>query len=535
MLLIGLDGCDPFAAERLVMAGRMPHLAGVRRDGAWGQLLSSEPLVRAATWTTIATGRHPEFHDVLIPYMPRPDGGGVIAIGHAAWRAPAIWEVLASAGRPVLTVGWPATWPGTAWPGLHVDTRFATATGPAFDAWAMRPGCVSPIPLRHRLRDLRLHPADVTGAMLAPFVPRLREVDQYRDARLTELAVLLAETTTLHSAATALIATEEWDLACVNYPLLAGVQARYGQYAGDTVWGGAVEAAYGLADAMLGRLLALAGPEASVWVVSPTGVRMTGGGAVPGNFGLMAARGRWIEPGTALSPAPIVNVAPTVLARFGLSIETNGAVIRPLAPGRSHRPVVVPPRPAPQPARHVEALREAGYSDTPSRAQRAAMAQAEGWTLLRRGEALIERRRVPEAEAALGAAREKLPDEPLVLRRLASCAVLRGDAAACVRLGDDLIALVPQLPWGHTARATGFAVDGDKAAAWADMIKAEQAGAGDPDAMAQLGGIALIMRESKAAIRYFSRGLELEPHLEAAQRGLELARALEKAGDVSSP
>lgn len=510
----------------------MPNLARIRQEGAWGQLLSSEPLVPAPLWTTIATGRHPETHGVLIPYMPRPDAGGITAAGHAAWRAPAIWEVLAAADRQVVTVGWPATWPAAAWPGVHVDARYAAATGPDFDAWAMRPGCISPVTLRDRLRQLRLHPADVTGAMLAPLVPRLPEVDQYRDARLTELAVMLATTTTLHSAGTALIESEPWDLACVHYPLLASVQARFGRYAGDDIWGGVIDAAYGFADAMLGRLLALAGPETSVWVVSPTGARGAGGDS-PSNFGLMAARGRWIEPGTQLPPAPIVNVAPTVLSRFGFAIETDGRVMRPLAPGQSRRRVTLPPRPPPQPDRHVDALRAAGYSDAPSSAQATAMTQAEGYWLLRRGEALFERRRLAEAENALRTARQKLPDEPLVLRRLAACAVLRGDAAACDELGKRLIEALPQQPWGYVTLATAFALGGDKPSAWSEMIRAEERGGSQADALLQLGGVALLMQEPQSAARYFSRALEHEPHLDRAQRGLEMARAMAEGGEAA--
>jgi hypothetical protein len=217
---LGLSSCDPVTVERLIEAGRMPHFAQIRREGAWGRLLAGEPLVASSIWTTLATGRQPETHGVLSPSMPRPDGGGVIQVGRAAWRAPSVWQAAAAGDRRTLTIGWPATWPATAWTGIHVDIRFATPTGPDFGSWAMPSGCVAPLPLRERLRMLRVHPTDVTGLMLAPLVPRLTEVDQYRDPRLTQLAVILATTTTLHAAATALIETEAWDLACVHYPLL---------------------------------------------------------------------------------------------------------------------------------------------------------------------------------------------------------------------------------------------------------------------------------------------------------------------------
>lgn len=369
-------------------------------------MLAGEPLIAPSVWTSLATGRQPETHGVLDLSMPRPGGGGVMPVGHAAWRAPSIWQAVAAAGRHTLTVGWPATWPAIAWPDTHVDTRFAMPTGPDFDTWAVPPDCAAPSASRKRLRSLRLHPSDVTGLMLAPLVPCLTEVDQYRDARLTQLAVILSTTTTLHAVATGLIEGETWDLACIHYPILDEIQRQFGHLAGDPIWGGVVEAAYAFVDAMLGRLLALVAADASVWVVSPNGVRGVDGMVTWSRTGMIAARGRWIEPGTELTGARLVDVAPSVLARFGLTMETDGAVIRSLAPGGSRRPVAVAPPTTSPPDRHVAALRAVGYSDEPGPQPAEAATMAEGRWLRGLGEALIERGRLREAESAVQGQRQ---------------------------------------------------------------------------------------------------------------------------------
>ena len=116
LLLVGLASCDEAIARRMMAAGRMPNLAGLKAAGAWGRLLAGEPHVGPASWTTLATGCHPETHGVLDAAMVRADGGGVSQAGLAAWQAPALWQAVAAAGRRTLTVGWPAAWPATGWP-----------------------------------------------------------------------------------------------------------------------------------------------------------------------------------------------------------------------------------------------------------------------------------------------------------------------------------------------------------------------------------------------------------------------------------
>src|SRR2546426_11300947 len=56
LLLIGLDGADWQIAGPLIDAGRLPNLARLRREGAWGDLRSSQPMLSPLLWSSIATG-----------------------------------------------------------------------------------------------------------------------------------------------------------------------------------------------------------------------------------------------------------------------------------------------------------------------------------------------------------------------------------------------------------------------------------------------------------------------------------------------
>jgi tetratricopeptide (TPR) repeat protein len=506
----------------------MPNLARLRQDGARGRLQPSEPMAPHTAWATLATGREPVVHGVLAPRVPRPDGGGVMAAGHNAWKAPPFWRLLEAAGRSTITVGWPNTAPAQAWPGIHVDSRFATPTGPGFDTWAVPRHAVSPAALLPVLRPLRVHPADIEGAMLAPFVPGLMQIDQYRDASLSRLAVLLAGASTLHAAATALIEQQPWDVAAVHYGWLDGIQRSFLAEPAGSRLGGIVDAAYGFADAMLGRLMHLAGEETTIWVVSPMGVRGGAGQAMTrAGAGFIAARGRWIEASTKLAPARLVDIAPSLLARFGLVAETDGKPIFALAPGQSRRPVVVPQSAAPAPERHAAALKTLGYDDTPSPAQSAALTLAEAEALIGRGEALLAAGRLHEAEAALLAARAILPpDSPAGLQRLALCRLMRNDAAGSRRIGETLLRIAPLGGWGDVIVAAGHALEGDAAAARPHMIAAEAKGGREPDLLNRLGGVALLLNDDVTATAHFLAALSLDPDMEAARRGLALAREM---------
>ena len=64
VLVLGLDGIDPDVVDLLVSEGQLPNFAKLRREGAYGRLQSSRPLLSPIIWTTIATGKPPEEHRI---------------------------------------------------------------------------------------------------------------------------------------------------------------------------------------------------------------------------------------------------------------------------------------------------------------------------------------------------------------------------------------------------------------------------------------------------------------------------------------
>ncbi len=76
MILVGLDGADWRAIEPLAAAGRLPTFARLLASGRTGLLKATPPLVSPILWTTIATGRRPEDHQVSVFIIPGGDGIG---------------------------------------------------------------------------------------------------------------------------------------------------------------------------------------------------------------------------------------------------------------------------------------------------------------------------------------------------------------------------------------------------------------------------------------------------------------------------
>jgi predicted AlkP superfamily phosphohydrolase/phosphomutase len=106
-------------------------------------------------------------------------------------------------------------------------------------------------------------------------------VDQAKDKSVHDLASIIAETMSIHAAATDLMERIEWDLAAIYYSGIDHFSHRFMRYhAGKAkhkngtdpaIYAGIVANAYRYHDVMLGRLIALAGPDAAVIVLSDHG------------------------------------------------------------------------------------------------------------------------------------------------------------------------------------------------------------------------------------------------------------------------
>jgi tetratricopeptide (TPR) repeat protein len=501
LLLLGLAGIGWDALAARVADGRLPAIGALMGRGVAGRLRSPTPPSQLATWATIATGYAADRHGIV--QAEEVWAGGTRPTGHASWRSDPIWLRLADAGVATAGIGWPATAPGASWPGAHVDPRFFVPSGHAFEDWLVPPGA-APESWADTLRDLRVHPDDMTGPMLRPFVPDMAAVDQDRDPRLIELALMIARLSSAHAAAMALIASARWDALLIHHDWLEKVADRF-RGAGPP-YDGVYDAAWTLIDQLIGALVQSL-PDTTILIVSPGN---------PGEAGAIVAAGPGIARG-ALRGASTFDVAPTVLAHFGLADAQ--------LPGRTLWPVATPLRAAaplrqsepPRPTDAADLARVAAFGhrppQPPARWQSQRLA-AEAELLLATDPAAAGAR----ADAALALD----PDNVPALGARAAAHVAAEESAPLPALARRIAAAAPGHVWAPLVQAGYHALRGEAAAAQPLLAQVERDGG--PEDRLRAGAAWMMLDRRADAARLFERVLADQPDNVAALLGLAMAR-----------
>ena len=274
--LIGWDAADWKIIHPLLDAGLMPNLRRMVERGAMGNIATLDPPMSPLLWTSIATGKTADLHGIHGFAEPDPVTGGIRPVTSTSRKVKALWNILNQSGLRSLVVNWFASHPAEPIDGVIVSNAFAVTAGASLPA-----GTIHPPSLAAELAELRVEPRDLTGDDLLPFIPALNMIDQKTDHRPAMLAKILAENISVQNAATWLMEREPWDFAAVFFDLpdhAGHAFMRYHAPRMDNVTESDFEAyrhvvngAYCFQDAMLGRMVALAGPDTVFMLVSDHG------------------------------------------------------------------------------------------------------------------------------------------------------------------------------------------------------------------------------------------------------------------------
>jgi tetratricopeptide (TPR) repeat protein len=360
VLLIGWDAADWKVINPLIDAGKMPNLARLIESGVMGNIATLQPCLSPMLWTSIATGKRPYKHGVHGFSEPDPVTGGIRPVTNLSRKTKAVWNMLNQEGKNTITIGW---WPSNpAEPlskGVMVSNDYQQAQGSTYEPekWPLKPGTIHPERLIPHLKDLRFHPAELMEDDLRPFLPGIEGMSREdldkaeKDPRIQSLAKIIADCTSIHSAATALIQNEPWDLMCVYYDAIDHFGHAFMKYHPPQrpqvsdwdyqVLNYCVEAGYRYHDAMLGTLLALAGEDTTVILMSdhgfhPDDLRLSniprepaGPAAEHRQFGIFAAKGPGIRKDERIYGANLLDICPTLLHLFGLPVgeDMDGKVL----------------------------------------------------------------------------------------------------------------------------------------------------------------------------------------------------------------
>ncbi len=172
VLILGIDGLDPQAVDLLMSEGRLPNLAKIRQEGAYGRLISQKPLLSPIIWTTIATGKGPDQHGIGHFVAIGKRSGDELPVTSRMRRVKALWNIATEADKRVVTVGWWATWPPEEVLGAvvsdHVAYHFLFEEG--FSGGSGAEPKTWPPELEEQIAPLLRRPSDLTPAELEPFV-----------------------------------------------------------------------------------------------------------------------------------------------------------------------------------------------------------------------------------------------------------------------------------------------------------------------------------------------------------------------------
>ncbi|HLZ54330.1 MAG TPA: alkaline phosphatase family protein, partial [Verrucomicrobiae bacterium] len=283
VLLIGWDSADWKVINPLLDAGKLPHLEQLINGGVIGNLATLYPVLSPMLWTSIATGKRPMKHGIHGFAEPDPHTGGVRPITNLSRKTKAVWNILTQNGKKCVVVGWWPSHPAEPLPdGVMVSNHYQRAPdGNPNQPWPMAPGTVHPPRLAKALAELRVHPTELDGSHILPFVPKAAGIDQKKDRRLEGLVKTIADCTSIQAAATHLIRSEPWDFMAVYFDAIDHFGHGFMRYHPPRqkqisekdfeLYSGVIESGYRYHDMMLGVLMAMAGPDTTVLLMSDHG------------------------------------------------------------------------------------------------------------------------------------------------------------------------------------------------------------------------------------------------------------------------
>lgn len=479
VLLIGWDAADWQLISPLLDAGVMPCLNQLVNNGVKADLASQFPLLSPLLWTSIATGHRADRHGILGFTEPDPISGRLRQIGSTSRKVKAIWNILSQEGFRTHVVGWFASHPAEQINGVCVSELFAKAPTTPGAPWPLTPGSIHPIRLEEELAPLRLSMSDLVMDQFLTFVPRAAEIDQRRDPRLGMLAKCLANCTTVHAAGTWILEHEPWDFAAIFYDLLDHLGHIFMPFhpprrdgipeADFEMYREVMTGACRFLDMTLSRLLHIAGPDATVLLVSdhgfhcgdgrPTGLQLDSfesASAWHRPFGVFCASGPGIKRDDLIHGANILDVTPTVLALFGLPVGEDMAG-RPLCECFDDP---LPPEVIPSwedipglggkwpmdyqgdawDARHVlSQLAELGYIQGPTADEDRQLQESRHHQQLNLARVHMAGRQFAEAIPLLEALHREVPDEPIYRLLLAMSHVALRQYETAENLISDLV------------------------------------------------------------------------------------------------
>ena len=119
--VIGLDGTPHSLLQRMVVEGVMPNVASLLRAGSLRRMTSVYPWVSSVAWTTFMTGCNPARHGIFGFVDRDPVTFKTFIPTARQMQAEPLWGILSRAGKRVIVVNVPGTYPPRAVNGILIS------------------------------------------------------------------------------------------------------------------------------------------------------------------------------------------------------------------------------------------------------------------------------------------------------------------------------------------------------------------------------------------------------------------------------
>jgi predicted AlkP superfamily phosphohydrolase/phosphomutase/tetratricopeptide (TPR) repeat protein len=345
VLLIGWDSADWKIIDKLMAEGKMPAIKGLISEGVRGKIATLDPPLSPMLWTSMATGVRPFKHGVS-GFVEHDGNGGIRPVSSYSRKVKAIWNMLTMEGYKSNIIGWWPSNPVENINGCMVSNLYHQEKkgGESLDVndWPVEEGMVYPSELADKIKDLRVHPLEISLNLISPFVPDVVKLGKQEDNNLMVISKYLAHATTVHATATELMETTEWDFTAVYHDALDHFSHAYMKYHPPLrdhidkdeyeLYKDVVEGAYIYHDMMLERMLSMIDKDTTVIIVSDHGFhsdhlrpvtipQVPSGPAVEHSpYGIFVAKGPQIKKGEQIFGASILDLTPTLLSIMDLPV-----------------------------------------------------------------------------------------------------------------------------------------------------------------------------------------------------------------------
>jgi predicted AlkP superfamily phosphohydrolase/phosphomutase len=121
VIVIGLDGATFDVLSPLIGEGRLPNIESLMKTGTWGRLRTVIPPGTGPAWSSIVTGLDPSNHGVFDLIVRADDSYNLAFLNASSLRAPKVWDLVGAFEGRSLVLNVPMTFPPRKVNGLMIS------------------------------------------------------------------------------------------------------------------------------------------------------------------------------------------------------------------------------------------------------------------------------------------------------------------------------------------------------------------------------------------------------------------------------